>query len=1846
MQILHRRPFVAHSKFLTRKLLVAFLLFVACSLFLKPADHGVLARPLFAGAVPTIETSIPAEVMVGENFTFDVTLGPNASETGYGPFIDVVFPVVGAGPTTPNGFDFVSATFLGATIECFSAEFKDNNGSIEAKHPFALDKDGKKLVVKHATGGHQAVGDKLVSCKLPFGSLVPSQPKSKVTFTAKQLGDPAVSSKLPIYARGGFMFGKDPLDNWCCDYVLDTLTADNFVSSWDKGDVEPVVIKTNKEMLPGQGSEYETPIGPNFTNTYKISIDIANGKKVTGVQVTETLDTRVQFVSVTSVSSGSCGTLPSTTTPGGTLICNLGDVTGGNGTEDASVTFTFQVLDKDGATPTPNNILEPGVGGCNGLIPNTISVQGTFGGTQTVSDIVNSDHEFYACAIASQKSKSIVNDVSPTGASPGDTIEYTLNFQVSDYFSVEDIVLKDVFSDGQLWDASFTPTLTLTEHGSTSSGNFDPGSYTIVRDTSSPHNGTSTGETTVTFNIAAELAARSLDLKVLGGCVPAGGGAYNCTPPNNLGATKGQIKFRTKVQDVYTDFHLLSGQSGDASLDQGDKLKNEVSTEAEVLDNVTLVSTTKITKDAKGVSSVEVALKRGTPSKSIHAFNGNTTVPSPLHVSAGDIITYKIKYELTTSNVEDLYLTDYLPLPVLDVNDPKADGSAANWPAKVTSVCAAGTSPPAGDICFSSNDTYYVYSNVQPTVSINSTNNTLKIDYGDFDKGGSRATVIELLFSIAVKSDPFADGLKLTNQATVHEGSTVIKNTSDSSAIIDFTLDEPVLVGKKGVVATDSSNATLNLPGYTFVKPDPNSPPTGKRWTSPATIDSTCLKSNSINADISGSDGGDLVTFAIVIENGTQAAAGKGGAYDITIKDTLPAQLQIPASGLNLAIYYGDGTNSIGYKKPDGSAATPADLFSADGIRLDDPAAGGGVCQSHLVGPGKNIIIITYDLQIKPTVTPGSEITNSGTITNYSNKEGGEDFTGPGGSGKEGDLDDKAKITISDPAIAKSIGSTSIPITTDGKHRPTIKDLTIGEEVTFEIEVTIPEGNSIGVTITDNLPTTMAGVLSVKSSCVRSFGTAAGTNLTSTAFAPSAAVLCPNAYGVHKNTDGDAYNDQVIFEFGDITNSVDGVDDAKDKIILEVVARVEGEAANQDGNALTNIVKAKTGTNTQTGSVDFDIVVPNLSLTKNDGTDYFSPGGRLVYGLTYENTGSGPALGVALTETVPANTTFDSAHSTTGWVLFGTATPCPDGAAAGTTCEYQIGQVNNGDPAQTVYFAVVVDNTLAGSVTQIENSAKIADELDYSTATVTDTNERVTLGKAIQDTNQAFTSGNKVVIGELVTYRLVLYIPAHSTGSGNSGLMPNLTITDDLDEGLAFMDCVSVTASSADLITDLTGGFRDACAPNTVNHQNGNPAIYPIPQTGTGSTDAANQGRRIVFDLGNVTNNSATQETITIDYRVAVLDHSPIVRDVEMNNQATAQWKSGSTLNQVVAVAPNVIVVEPEFTLDKYADRKYVYGGETITFSFEIRPIPVSVDSFEVILTDPISPKLKYVPGSLMVTEGLPASKIDESDPENLQVTWDTFPSTSYAIVEFRAYLKPGSDGTVGNLGYLDWTSLSRDFLSAPQSPFNELSTERWYDPPANVGLGQGPGKGEGTYASIELIILGYLPMPETGFPQGQLTRLDPNLGVKPQGMVDHFELQIPSLGRSMSMVNIPRTESGWDLTWLEGQAGFLDGTAYPTWSGNTVLTGHAFLADGMPGPFVNLDELGWGDQIIIDNDAATYVYEVRERYFVTPEDISGFKDEDIDWLTLITCYQYDEEQQKFLWRTVVRAVLIDRIAK
>ena len=165
--------------------------------------------------------------------------------------------------------------------------------------------------------------------------------------------------------------------------------------------------------------------------------------------------------------------------------------------------------------------------------------------------------------------------------------------------------------------------------------------------------------------------------------------------------------------------------------------------------------------------------------------------------------------------------------------------------------------------------------------------------------------------------------------------------------------------------------------------------------------------------------------------------------------------------------------------------------------------------------------------------------------------------------------------------------------------------------------------------------------------------------------------------------------------------------------------------------------------------------------------------------------------------------------------------------------------------------------------------------------------------------------------------------------------------------------------------------------------------------------------------------------------------------------------------------------------------------------------------------------------------------------------------------------------------------------------------------------------------------------VPETGFAPGRVTRLPSQPAEEAYVGYGDLWLEIPLLRLEDRNLGVPQSGGGWDVSWLGEEAGYLNGTAFPTWAGNSVITAHATLPSGLAGPFADLKSLRFGDRVIIHGWGERYIYEIRELDLVSPSDRQVFRHEERSWLTLVTCQGYDEREDAYRWRVVARAVLV-----
>ena len=612
-------------------------------------------------------------------------------------------------------------------------------------------------------------------------------------------------------------------------------------------------------------------------------------------------------------------------------------------------------------------------------------------------------------------------------------------------------------------------------------------------------------------------------------------------------------------------------------MDQGDVLTNAVSVSGNILQVSNLTPNGNSEADGSGAS---VQIARGTLTKSIYAINGSTSVPNPLRVAPGDQVTFRLRYSLPSSDFENFYIMDYLPLPVF--LSTQVTGPFSN------SICGV---PGAGSACLGPADSYHLLAGaIIPTITTDAAGNSVLFSYGDYDINNGGPTQVDILFTVTVRSDPFADGLYLTNQARANEGST---NADDqvTDSIIQIQLTEPVLNIRKGVVATDNPAGVFSP---AIVGPVGFSQPGSACPRAAGIINSVNLATNPINSNLSGLDAGDQVTFSVVIEN---RGTGLTGAFDVRFRDTLPAGFAIPGTGLNLCVTDGTGA-SMPYSDLGGG------LFGT-GLELVEPGPtnpdAGALDAYDTADPtdGHNIMILTYDLVLANTITPNQTLTNTATLFNYAGVEGGTDHTNT-------DLSDSASVQTSQPAIDKSMVSTNQAFTTD-------PNVAIGEIITYQVVATIPEGTIPNATLTDTLDPGLAFV-----NCVSVVASSAALSSSNGAWG----VMCnPPTNPTLGNVGGGTTNDGrlISYNLGTVTNSNTN-NTVAETITLTYRAVVLNTPGNDRGIARNNAATlAWTGGSTSDSAPDVIILEPTLTIQKDASPVTGDAGDTITFTIIVRN---------------------------------------------------------------------------------------------------------------------------------------------------------------------------------------------------------------------------------------------------------------------------------------------------------------------------------------------------------------------------------------------------------------------------------------------------------------------------------------------------------------------------------------------------------------------------------------------------------------------------------------------------
>ena len=1469
------------------------------------------AEPTVSDSMDTAGTDQAIDPMIGEDFEFTVSFDNTTASTVYGPYIDILLDGGQDGAdATVDGITFQGATYLGVDVEARVIDITSDGQVVD--HPWATDSNGDPLQVDGINGHTFRAGDQFVSLRMPFGSFETDQPAAEVSVTAhmSENADVGPGNDLAVEVTTGAMYGHDALDNPAADPPLRDIATSSLSFSPEvityNADIEITGVQGDCQVQhaadhdtryqaddPGQvfeSNHQEIPTGPNYPGTYVARIGIADGQSVDNLVLTEHLPDNIVFLGNVSVTDSGGTPLTFHTNQIGTdLQISLdAPVTGTGNATDVTIRYDFYVPEQTGSgqaiidpltgdavhivnngevsyTWTPVDSHDPGP--VNGVVNAEVDQDGHFSDAPDIDDIS------HAQSIAIQKDHALSTDAGAAGYSPGDTVDFTLDFQVSDFFSFGDhdpadgdysFRIDDLVPDG----------LTMNNNGSSYLAGIDiwQGTTLVHLDLAST---TTPGDmmwvTTdadnnleVHYNLHEILTSMGFSDGILHG---------DMTDGSQDGPTHGRITYSADIARVYHDENNSGGSGGtDNDIDQGDILAGPASITGEIYAN------NGFTGQAEGDGSCDsLQIVTGSVDKNIYAVNGITGVGVNPHISPGDTVTYRLYYDMPLSSTEDFHLVDYLPLPIFDVNDPDQDGTASGW-----SQVADGTLPGAGEWAFTANDTYHNLNTTMDSVGPG-TGNSLVFDWAPYHDASGTSSTVEILFTVTVSGEPFADGMYLTNQVRATEqGTPLADNTTD--AITQVVLDQPELTITKGAVETDNpAGAFLGNAGVDSYFTDPGS--SGFRSEGGTVISSDWLAGHNIDTNLIGIDAGDLVTFAIVVQN-----TGHSGAFDIRITDDMPTGFTTPSGGLNLSVTDGAG-NALAYS---------GDLFT--GLEITDDAD--GALAPTDPASGADILVITYDLAATTGVSSFQNLDNTARITNYAGTEGGTDHTVT-------DPTDNARVTTAAARTDKVLVSTN-QAHTGGT------DVAIGEQAQYTVTFTVPEGTLYNARLTDAMTDNAAGVeMAVLS--LDSISASAGLSAANGTFDD-----------ILNNATIDADGGGFTLDFGDLVNS-DTDNSATETVTVTFTGVVlnnpdldRGETVNdqarliwQDGNGVFH-------SHADSGP-DLTVVEPTLQVTKTVDAPHPDQDDTITFTMVIEHAGSSDAdaFEASLADTIPTGLTYVTGS------LQHTGGLAPDSLAiSGNVISASWSTFAQGQ-SSTITFQAHLDTAQAGQ--DLSNTADIgwtglpgdvtAPQSTHNSLSTERTGDTADPGGAANDYRDASTAQVTVIatidkqdpsptaytIGEEVTYAIQVDLPEGDTNG--------LVVTDALPDGMVYVSHQVDTSSFSGTLN----------APTVVS--------------------TAGDGNDITFDFGNVqvtADNDSTNNGFTIQVTVQVLDQGSNYQGVTLTNHASMTFDDPNNPGQRITTDdptdPTVTVVEPQITTLKTVTDSADAGtdaspGEVMTYT-------------------------------------------------------------------------------------------------------------------------------------------------------------------------------------------------------------------------------------------------------------------------------------------------------------------------
>ncbi|CAN5137640.1 hypothetical protein BH09ACT3_BH09ACT3_06630 [soil metagenome] len=1367
--------------------LVSLVLAVGGLTAVSAAAPAVAAAPISKATLATSgsdgssgSVGVP---LIGEQTTFTVSFDNISADVpplvGYGPRVDLYFDSTGM--DGDDGISFVSAAYLGQAVSAQQITIPALDSGVTVDDGMFLHPGLKKTAPIPA--GYVR-GDQLVILSLPFGSFTPGQPTVDIQVTAQistlaDLGVSDGSKDLKVLGQPWFRYGTNPLDDPAIDPPV--YGADDSVS------FRPQLYRLSQQYI---GPEGETATGPSFPRSYKVSLDIASGQTITDVTLEQEFASEIKPIGITGgtvVPATGIGTVGS-----GSVSTQWSSVTGGSSATDAAFSYSYYVDQyRDDAQTLP--VIDPVTGASASTVARATATNNWMAsdprdntlitGTCTPTDEDSNPSTPDTCtppthyepsvvevgpysSTFAERSLAVQKSVSGGGSvQPGDVVTWSVAAQVSDYFAFGDLTLADTISDGlKVDDTSFT----IAWPGQSAEA-FLPAEISVAVNT------TTTGATTVGLDVSAALERLLSDHR--GFAV----GADVTT--DEVGPSTFTIAYKTTVLKSYRAEPL----PGSLALSPGDKFRNDVSItgavatpEAQFIDTLdgdgNTVSTpngTLLTLGAHDVtdgSSKSLRVANGTLTQSVYARNGVVGVAAGAQFAPGDLLTYRITQTLPVQSYENFAITDYLPLPVQ----------------RVTSISGpvddlGGALPAVNRVAWGPSNTLHPPGGT-PTITTDATSNSVKFTFGTREvPTQTRGETVDLLVTVQISNDPFADGLLLTNQARSAQTNS-FSTAASNTALAQFILAEPELEIYKGVIATDAAGATFSQPTPAeLAVTAPGS--TGARWDTLARpITSLFLDDYAFRSSLEGVEAGDIVSYAIVVEN---TGGSPNGAFDVKIGDTKSSFLTQPTgpSGYNVQVRDGLGA-TVDYT---------GDLFGG-GVTLTDGATGAiGAADTD----GSNVIVITYDLKV--AVNAGMlGVDGLGTLSKLGNTAIVDGWAGIEGGPRFASREDTGKITVTTDAAV-------VTKTYQGAEHSTGANARVGEHLLYRIDVAVPTGQHDDFIVLDTMG---AGLGYVSTASIIAGGTNASTSTSPTVSGQT-----------------------ITWDFGTLTGS------GPAHLVIEYYAMPKNLTSVNAGDKLSNIAWA--GDNDLADQDDLDasrsaapeltVIEPRLTLTASIPAAFYDAGDDLDWTVRAQNSSGYAAYDATVTIPVPdgagapttvqINGVFATSSFTDGKLVV-VIPRILDGETAVITFTSEVG-AGNGTSSITSTSVATWQSVPTGTDHTPRTGTGTAPDDYRTTAAVTIAISAGSIIKELKSTSYTKTAAAKIAIGEVASFSLTTQLP--------EGDVAAFTITDQLPLGM------TVVAGSVVVDADGFGAGQPngALSPTTtINGRDLTVAFLPVSLAG------------------------------------------------------------------------------------------------------------------------------------------------------------------------------------------------------------------------------------------------------------------------------------------------------------------------------------------------------------------------------------------------------------------------------